>query len=76
MGIALGVAGRRTHVGAIVHSAGGALARCWIAYTGWRMERWATRRLRATAAARRHRHRASQAASIVKGASVPDARGP
>ncbi len=58
MGTVLSVASLRTDVGAIVHSAGGALARCWIAYTGWRMERWAIRRLTATTAARRQRHRA------------------
>jgi hypothetical protein len=35
------IASRRAGVGTVVHNVGGALKRWWVAYTVWRIERWA-----------------------------------
>jgi uncharacterized protein YjiS (DUF1127 family) len=42
-----GLAARRTVGGAVARAAGGAMRRCWLHYTTWRVEQWAIARLTA-----------------------------
>ena len=73
-----GLAMQRAGAGAIVHAAGDAIARWWIAYTNWRVEQWAIgqlqamsdRQLKDVGIAR------SQIEFAVRGAGARDARYP
>lgn len=45
MGTILGVETQHADAGAIVRAVGSAMIRWWAAYTAWRIEHWAMRRL-------------------------------
>jgi uncharacterized protein YjiS (DUF1127 family) len=47
MGTILGVETQHADTGAIVRAVGSAMMRWWAAYTAWRIEQWAMRRLSA-----------------------------
>jgi uncharacterized protein YjiS (DUF1127 family) len=73
-----GMAGRRSEAAAIVHAVGAAIARCWTAYTTWRMEQWAIGRLMAMSDRQLRDIGIARAeiVPVVKGEGVANARGP